>query len=128
MDAVDPPWFAKVDVTLLQNVKQMTVELHTVCGDSYDDPSGIDYHLNVLKQLSTTHYLIWAHGNNYRGVCSLHGLAVPITLELTYIRKDELDPLLVTKNSRSLPRNNDMPNKPGIVDIPLNYPPFRTYS
>ena len=54
---------------------------------------GIDYHLNVLKKLGTTHDLIWAHGNNYQGVCSLHGLAVPIVLELTYIRKGELDPL-----------------------------------
>ena len=54
---------------------------------------GIDYHLNVLKKLGTTHDLIWAHGNNYQAVCSLHGLAVPIVLELTYIRKGELDPL-----------------------------------
>ena len=121
-------WFTRIDKTLLRNVKQMTMELHTVCGDSYDDSSGIDYHLNVLKKLGTTHDLIWAHGNNYRGVCSLHGLAVPVVLELTYIRKGELDPLLVRRNSRKLPRNDDMPNSPDIVDIPLNYPPFRIFN
>ena len=117
-------WFAKLEVELLRNIKQMTMEVHRICGDTYNDPQGQAYRMNVIKKLTQTHVLIWAHGNNYTHNCSLQGLAVPNALELTFVRKRERSTF--RPNRSCLPGPKDMPNNPRIPDdIPLNFPPFR---
>lgn len=120
-------WFKELDPKLLQNVKQMTMEVHYPCGDPpvFDDRDERIYRMGVLEKLAKTHYLIWAHGNNWQGVCNVEGTMVPIALELTYIRKDAI-PVgsSVRRNTAYLPTALDLPNRVGYPDILLNYPPF----
>ena len=43
---------------MLRNIKQMTMEVHRICGDKYNDPQGQAYRMNVIKKLTQTHVLV----------------------------------------------------------------------
>jgi hypothetical protein len=108
-------WFANLEPEVLKRFKQLVVEFHCLGSD-------VDYQTAVFKKLSEQFYLIHIHGNNHAGSSKMHDTIVPSVIELTYVRKDDLQ---ATLNTTQLPRLClDAPNCIMALDFDLSFPPF----
>jgi len=123
------PWFQSMDQIKLSKISQLVIELHGITNVSWHGMTvnsfGSDYHekIQCLKKITSTHYLIHAHGNNH-DLVSNNGL--PNVIELTYINKNLFDKI-PELNSIPLPiKGLDFSNNPGYPDINLNFYPFVT--
>jgi hypothetical protein len=114
------PWLLFIDETNLNKFKQIVIEFHGITKDGIN--WGTDYNdkIKCLEKLSTTHYLVHAHGNN----CGPIFNNIPDTIELTYINKNYFN-LMPELNTTQLPiQNLDYPNNPNASEFKLNFYPF----
>jgi hypothetical protein len=114
------PWLLNIDETQLKQFKQIVIEFHGITNDGW----GCKYNdkIKCLEKLSTTHYIVHAHGNNHGPVVN----NIPDVIELTYINKNYFNspPGL---NTHPLPiANLDFSNNTSLIDIDLNVYPFVT--
>ena len=111
-------WLLFLDENKLNKFKQIAIEFHEINGDSL----GFNYNdkMKCLQKLSTTHYLIHAHGNTNCGTTNY----IPNVIELTYIRKDYFNEI-PDLNKTNLPISDlDFPNILGTSNYSLNFKPF----
>lgn len=111
-------WIESVDMADLTKISQLVIECHAL----NDDTWGANYEqkVNCLRKLSSTHYLVHAHANNYGGFQD----NIPDFMEFTYVSKRLFDSPLPL-NSLNLPSSSfDFPNKDGHRDYDLNFYPF----
>ena len=112
------PWLLCMNETQLDKFKQIVIEFHGITDDTW----GCKYKdkLKCLQKLSKTHYIMHAHGNNYRSTVN----GIPQVIELTYVNKKYFNSV-PELNTQPLPIPNlDFPNKPIVKDINLNLSPF----
>jgi len=117
------PWLLSLTKEHLENLKQITVEFHGIHDNSYG--STLSVKNECLKKLSETHYLIHVHGNNWGNSKLINNNLVPDVIELTYVRKTEFTEVPLLNNTK-LPMHLDKPNKVGVPDFNLSFPPFYT--
>ena len=111
------PWLLSLDEIHLNKFKQIVIEFHGVSGDEWG--CNLQNKIKCLEKLSKTHYIIYAHGNNYSKVIN----NIPDVIELTYVNKNYFNSV-PELNTQNLPiKNLDFPNNGG-KDIDLNYYPF----
>ncbi|EUB96538.1 hypothetical protein PMI07_001437 [Rhizobium sp. CF080] len=67
----------------------------------------------ALQRLATSHQVVHVHGNNNSPMVVLGGVAVPQTLELTWLRRDICEFAPCTRN---FPTDLDQPNNPNYAD------------
>lgn len=113
------PWIMAIESKYLNKIAQIVIEFH---GLTSNTTWGADLKTKekCLQKLSTTHYLIHAHGNNFAPVEN----GIPDVIELTYINKKffKKRPL---ENTTILPiKGLDFVNFIKMPDIDLNHPPF----
>ena len=114
-------WIETLNKEKLNKIKQMVIEFHGVFDDSWNNK--LEDKLKCFNKLNETHYLIHAHGNNNG---SINNSNIPETLELTYIRKNEIN-YTPEINKQKLPDTNiDGPNNPHEPDYDLCFYPFFT--
>ncbi len=112
-------WLMSLTENDLKKFKQIVIEFHGIndntLGTSYENK------IKCFRNLSNTHYIIHAHGNNHGGTSSEN---IPDVIEITYLRKDVFeDP--PTFNTTELPvRGLDFPCKKNTPDLSLNFYPF----
>jgi hypothetical protein len=118
IEGAEYPWLLSLSEDQLYKFKQIVIEFHGINDDSCN--TKLEDKINCLNKLSNTHYAIHIHGNNYGGVIN----NIPNVVEITYIRKNEIngEPKL---NNTVLPIHNlDFPNNLNNPDFDLNFPPF----
>ena len=112
------PWLLQMDETKLNKFKQIVIEFHGITNDGYN--CNYSDKIKCLEKLSTTHYIVHAHGNNHALVVN----GIPDVIELTYINKNYFNSI-PELNTTSLPIINlDYPNNSNCKDINLNFYPF----
>ena len=114
------PWLLSVDDNTLNKIKQIAIEFHGICDNSWG--CKIEDKIKCFEKLNKTHYIIHAHGNNYGNTTN----NIPDVIELTYINKNYFtsEPEL---NTEPLPIYNlDFPNNIHVSEIDLNFVPFVT--
>lgn len=115
------PWILSLTEYQLNSFKQIVIEFHGINDDSW----GINYDdkMKCFEKLSTTHYIIHAHGNNSAKTDG----KIPNVIELTYIRKNIYKDKLFSNKNMLPTKNLDFPcdylnfNNP---EIELNFYPF----
>lgn len=109
------PWFKSLNLEQLNKFSQIVLEFHWIHTTNTNDFK------EALEKLINTHYIIHAHGNNYRYNEIKN---IPNVLELTLINR---------KYFQSTPELNkipfpiiglDFPNNPHSKDFKLDYYPF----
>lgn len=111
------PWLLQIEDAQLSKFKQIVIEFHGITNDGYNCTYADK--VKCLENLSRTHYIVHAHGNNNGPVVN----NIPDVIELTYVNKKYFD-AVPEMNTQPLPIDNlDFPNI-GSVDINLNCYPF----
>lgn len=95
----------------LMRFKQISFELHDMANS---DRTGLI--LKCMKKLTKTHQIIWMHGNNYSHAEECDGIVIPVSLEMTFARRDSYK---FTDKAVKLPLHMDMPNCPTTKDFEL---------
>jgi len=122
IEGCEVEWLESLNESDLKHYKQIAIEFHGINDDSYNRTYIRKF--ECFKKLSSTHFLIHAHGNNWSGNSFINYTHVPDVIELTYIRKDTLiNPVF---NTLPLPMESiDFKNNIDNPEINLNHPPFR---
>lgn len=108
--------FAQIDKKHLLLFDQIVMELHNL-GEN------IKLQTEVMKKVNENFYLYHVHGNNWIPMEKLsEKFKIPGTLEVSWIRKDLVDKVRVSK--LKFPSRLDAPNLAGKEDIPLDFWPF----
>lgn len=111
-------WLNVLNESQLNKFKQIVIEFHGINDDSWN--TSLSDKIKCFEKLSSTHYPVHIHGNNNG---TLTG-KIPDTVEITYIRKNEMIYELEL-NKQTLPTINlDFPNNLNKKDFDLNFPPF----
>lgn len=111
-------WFLSLNETQLKKFKQIVIEFHGINDDSWN--TTLAEKIECFEKLSNTHYAVHIHGNNYGNLTE----NIPDTVEITYIRKNEVR-YYPELNKQQLPTKNlDLPNYPNKEDYDLNFKPF----
>ncbi len=105
--------FAEMDHNTLTRFSQIVTELHFIAQP--DMESTICF---VLEKLNATHQAVHIHANNNASFLFHRGKILPMTLEVTYIRKDRCQ---FKESTRFFPTELDMPNCPAAPDISIGY-------
>jgi hypothetical protein len=112
-------WLNSLNENQLKKFKQIVIEFHGINDDSWN--TNLCDKIECFKKLSSTHYAVHIHGNNYGPLTK----NIPDTIEVTYIRKDQIDENDLELNSIPLPTSGlDFPNNPDFDDYDLNFKPF----
>lgn len=112
-------WILSLNNNDLKSFKQIVIEFHGINDDSWN--TKIEDKNNCFKKLAETHYAVHIHGNNHGSLTE----DIPDTVEVTYIRKNEIDENQLKLNNIQLPTNGlDFPNNTEKLDYDLNFPPF----
>ncbi len=85
MDIEGAEWEVLDDIPseLLNNFKQISLELHDVCKEDYCENI-----LRVLQKMGVTHQAVWIHGNNAGKAEIAKDILIPDLIEVTFVRKD----------------------------------------
>jgi hypothetical protein len=111
-------WILSLNENQLDKFKQIVIEFHGINHDSWN--INLTDKITCFEKINETHYPIHIHGNNYGGLTD----NVPDTVEVTYVRKNEIN-YFPELNKDLLPINGlDFPNNPNKYDYDLNFPPF----
>jgi len=112
------PWLLSLTDKQIKKFKQICVEFHGVCDNSWYD--NYENKIKCFEKLNKTHFIMHAHNNNNGEIID----SIPNVLELTYINKNYFkEP--PSKNLIPLPIHGlDFPNQPNRLDYPLAYYPF----
>ena len=120
IEGAEYPWLETLSLDNLNKFKQIIIEFHSINDDGLD--ISFDTKTKCAEKLSTTHYVIHAHGNNCCNTTEL----IPNVIEITYVRKDVIGKH-ISFNTTPLPIENlDYPNIEYKEDIDLNFYPFVT--
>ena len=114
-------WLNTLSTEDLQAFKQIVIEVHGLLDDSF----GSKYldKWKALRNLTQTHQLVHAHGNNHIDRVGL----IPPVLELTYIRTDQA--ITCQKNATPFPvQDLDFKCHPFKEEFNLNFYPFQDLS
>lgn len=117
------PWLLNLSVDNLKKIRQLVIEFHGINGNGtngYDWGSSYHDKIKCFEKLTSTHYLIHAHGNNNAAPSN----GIPDVIELTYVRKDHFTSEPDLNRTRFPIEGIDHPNNPHIREIDLNHPPF----
>lgn len=110
-------WIKTVSEEMLSNIKQIVIEFHGICDDTYD--CRFQDKIECFEKLNKTHYITHIHANNYSPILFN---AIPIVIELTYINKRYFKHKPPELNKHFLPINDlDFPNNIHSEDIDLSY-------
>jgi hypothetical protein len=113
------PWILSLNENQLKKFKQIVIEFHGINDDSWN--TQLSDKIKCFEKLSNTHYAVHIHGNNHGPLTE----NIPDTVEITYIRKDQINKDILTLNTIPLPISElDFPNNPYQDDYDLNFPPF----
>ena len=119
IEASEYEWILSLNENQLNKLKQIVIEFHGINDDSWS--VNLEDKIRCFQKLSNTHYAIHIHGNNYGTLTE----NIPDTVEITYIRKDQLNNDNLQLNTIQLPiLELDFPNNPDKEDYDLNFPPF----
>ena len=111
-------WILQMNELQLNKFKQIVIEFHGITNDEWG--SSYNDKVKCLQKLSSTHYIVHAHGNNYAFTKN----NIPDVIELTYVNKNYFDSV-PDFNKQTLPiKNLDFPNNGYAGDINLNFYPF----
>jgi len=107
----------KLSVADLNKFKQIIIEFHKTY---------TDFKLNQLAKIRETHIPIHIHANNCTSSVLLDGVLIPKCLEITFLRKTDINKVLNTfyLNNKPLPTVIDKKNCYNKKDIILDYYPF----
>ena len=112
-------WLNSLNENQLNKFKQIVIEFHGINDDSWN--TSLSDKIKCFEKISNTHYPFHIHGNNYGPLTE----KIPDTVEITYIRKDQINNDNLQLNKIPLPINElDFPNNPDKEDYDLNFPPF----
>lgn len=112
-------WLKSLSEDRLKKFKQIVIEFHGINDDSWN--TELVDKIECFKKLTTTHYAVHIHGNNHGPLTE----NIPDTVEITYIRKDQINNDNLKLNTIQLPIPDlDFPNNPEKNDYDLNFPPF----
>ncbi len=103
--------FADIAVDDLRRFTQIAAEFH-----GFDKVHKLFWYRKAreaLIKLHQTHQVVHVHGNNNSSMKVLGGVAIPPTLELTWLRRDLCD---FVPCARSFPTPLDEPNNPNFAD------------
>lgn len=105
MDIEGAEWevINKIPTDLLNNFKQITLELHNMC-----KLENKEIVLKVLEKINMTHQTIWVHGNNAGQAQIANGILIPNLIEATYARKSSY--LFENGEKCEFPMPLDLPN------------------
>ncbi len=121
IESCEYDWIKSLSKEQLNSFKQIVIEFHGINDNSWN--VNLETKLNCFKLLADTHFIIHIHGNNHGTITN----NIPDTIEVTYIRKNELKekPIL---NTIPLPQFGiDFPNNWNKPDYNLNFKPFVNY-
>lgn len=123
MDVEGAEWlvFYSINENILNLFQQIVIEIHWL--QQIENLNIIDH---VLQKFNKYFYLIHAHANNYAPVLIINKLKIPYVLELTYIRKDLVNDISLSK--QNFPTVLDTPNNPNAPEIILDFYPFNPSS
>lgn len=125
---------------LMNNVKQLVIEFHTVgeiqkypdyFKSTHDNLADItnEYQLSVFEELKKTHCLIHVHANNASAWYEHNGFVLPNVFECTYIRNDLAVNSVAKEANLVLPMSNiDQRNHPWLAERRYVWFPFRNVS
>lgn len=108
--------FTSVIAEDLRPFEIICCELHHL--DRLTDETFLSRFQHLLTTLAQYHAPVHLHGNNYGKFFMLEGVALPDTLEVSYLRRD-LDGF-AGPSSEPIPGPLDRPNQPFIADLCLN--------
>lgn len=120
MDVEGAEWSFLSTVTpeILSKFDQLVFEFHYMIDPK--NQSEMNATLACIKKLNQTHTLVHLHANNSCPVLILDGkILVSDFLELTYVKTCNYE--LADDDDIFLPRDEDEPNKPQKLEIPLGY-------
>ena len=117
MDIEDCEWdvFNEVASETLNKFSQIVLEFHNL--SPFLAKAKFDMVINVLNKINLTHQSVHIHANS--DICIPHMIAdlvLPTILEVTYVRKQDVDGLMVA-NKRTFPTEIDQPTFSGQPDI-----------
>lgn len=116
------PWLESLTENQLKKFKQIVIEFHGINDDSWG--TTLNDKIKCFEKLSKTHYALHIHGNNWEKSID----NIPNVIELTYVRKDQINEKDLALNKSPLPTPNlDFPNRSDRKDHDLNFPPFVNY-
>jgi len=134
-------WLASLTEIQLNQIKQMVLEVHWAPWGWYEeldlDMKGpprssemglhCDKHINILRKLMHTHYLVHMHPNNNCGVHTARKstgqyFSVPDVFEITCIRKKDCRDVVL--NTDPIPSKLDAPNSLERPELGLVGPPY----
>ncbi|MTI16486.1 hypothetical protein E1162_04440 [Rhodobacteraceae bacterium RKSG542] len=109
MDIEGHEWdvFAEMDTADLQRFRQILMEVHDL--NKLHKPFWSRKARQALRNLHATHQVVHVHGNNNSPLRVLGGIAMPQTMELTWLRRDICE---FTTCTRRFPTPLDQPNNP----------------
>jgi len=113
MDVEGAEWdfLNQVPSGILSQFRQMVFEFHDMARGRWD-------HLifPALEKINQTHQLVHIHANNYGDVKWMGNRFLPVTFEVTYLRKSDHE---FVPTSRSFPTRWDQPCNPSLPDYAL---------
>lgn len=118
IEGYEYPWILSLSENQLKKFKQICVEFHGVCNNSWYP--NYNNKIKCFQKLNNTHYIMHAHNNNNGQIIN----GIPNVLELTYVNKNYFKekPIL---NQVALPIHGlDFPNQPRNPYFCLAYYPF----
>ena len=99
--------------SILNQFSQIVLEMHEMA--DLKIASAVEY---VLEKISHTHEPVHIHANNCSCIVSIADVAVPLSLEVTYLRKGDA---VFKESKRFFPTELDQPCSKERVDIDLGY-------
>jgi hypothetical protein len=107
MDIEFSEWkvFEEMPEATLQRFRQITMEVHRLT--ELEHTEFYRRFVNVLQKLNRTHQSIHVHGNNCGRIALIGGVALPDSLELTYVRSSDYS---FAECRKVFPTELDMPN------------------
>lgn len=105
-----------MDTSLMRRIRQLVVEFHDPCSER---------HVRILEALTRTHTLFHLHPNNAGKLVIVGGVPVPMCVECTYVRTEDVSTLPLEWNCVGIPDDTiDMPNIPTQPDLRLSCRPY----
>lgn len=115
IEGAEWPLFADMPEETMKQFVQIVIELHGVTvKDNIDNAGNL---IRILSKINNTHQSVHVHANPCTKVNWLHGIPLPDSIEVTYIRRDENFKFI--ENTRDFPTILDSPNCAWQSDVPL---------